>query len=397
MKALRLAVGVVTALVLSGGAWAAEPIKIGFPMGLSGGAASYGVPYLKGAEIAVAEINAAGGVLGRPLELIPRDTQTNADQAVRQVRELILKDNVDLIVGSSSSAESAAVSAIARENKTYFATPSSKLDSLTSPKNLHPYVFRFSTNTTIEGRTAATIMAKWQDVKRVATMLPDYGYGRELGVAFIEELKKIRPDIEIVDQQFPRFGEQDFTPFITAQMAKKPDAVFSAEFASDFITFSKQAAPLGYFKAINNRAIFAADSGALDIAQALGPDYPFGIIANTCDPVIWQSNEPDAHKIFTEKVKKYMNLDYGSGLAVLGYNAIIGVSAAIRKAGSTDSDAISKASLGLSFDTPIGRLTINPQSHETQLGEFWSEMVKVPQYPFAVMKEPVLIDPKPFL
>ena len=139
---------------------------------------------------------------------------------MRVARELILKENVDFLVGTLTSAEGPAVSAVAKENKIVFIAPVPKTDQLTAPDNLHPYVFRTAANTTIEGRTAAEIMAKWP-VKRVATMSPDYAYGQDVTTAFVEHLKKIKPDIEIVDQQWPKLGEADYTPFINAQMAQE--------------------------------------------------------------------------------------------------------------------------------------------------------------------------------
>ena len=98
-------------------------------------------------------------------------------------------------------------------------------------------------------------------MKRVATIAPDYAYGRDAVAAFVEYIKKARPDIEIVDQQWPKLGQSDFTPFITAQMGKKPDAVFCDVFGGDFVTLAKQAAPLGYFKAINNRLVDGGEVG----------------------------------------------------------------------------------------------------------------------------------------
>ena len=92
--------------------------------------------------------------------------------------------------------------------------------------------------------------------------------------AFVEYLKKLRPDIEIVDQQWPKLGEADFTAFITAQMGKKPDAVYCDVFGGDFVTFVKQATPLGYFKAIQNRLVDGGEVGTVDLAQALGADIP---------------------------------------------------------------------------------------------------------------------------
>src|SRR5689334_24217408 len=176
MKMQRLLLGIFVASLIPAAASAADTIKIGYPMPLSGPASVYGVPVVKGAEMAVQEINAAGGVLGRKVELLTRDSKASADEAVRLARELLIKDNVDFLSGTLTSAEAPAVSTIAKENKIVFVAPTAKTMLLTAPQNLHPYVFRIASNTLIEGRTGATLMAKWQDVKKVATIAPDYAY-----------------------------------------------------------------------------------------------------------------------------------------------------------------------------------------------------------------------------
>src|SRR5262245_48190083 len=215
-------------ILVAGDAQAQKPIRIGYPVILSGPGALIGEPSMKGAQMFVEEINAKGGVLGRKIELIPRDTKGNADEAVRVARDLILRDNVDFLFGALTSAEGPAISPIAKENKIVFVVPVVKTDQLVTKENLHPYVFRTASNTTIEGRTAAEIMAKWPNVKRAATMSQDYAFGQDVTRAFVTHLKKLRPDIEIVDQQWPKLGEADYTTFINAQMAKKPDAVFTS-------------------------------------------------------------------------------------------------------------------------------------------------------------------------
>jgi branched-chain amino acid transport system substrate-binding protein len=378
-------------------ATAADTIKIGFPMPLSGPTAVYGVPITKGAEMAVADINAKGGVLGRKLELIRRDSKANADEAVRLAREMIIKDNVDFLSGTLTSAEAPAVSTIAKENKVVFVAPTAKTVKLTAPENLHPYVFRIASNTVIEGRTGATLIAKWQDVKKVATIAPDYAYGRDAVAAFVEYIKKLRSDIEIVDQQWPKLGEPDFTAFITAQMGKKPDAVFCDVFGGDFASLVKQATPLGYFKAIQNRLVDGGEVGTVDLAQSLGADYPYGIISDAYDPVVWGEGEPREHKAYVEHLKATMQNEYGSGWAIVGYQSIVALAEGVRKAGSTESDNVATALAGLTFDTPVGERTFNAKTHETEAGEFWSEMVKDPKVPFAVMKQPEYIDPTPLL
>jgi len=375
---------------------AEDTIKIGFPMPLSGPASVYGVPVTKGAEMAVQEINAKGGVLGRKLELLERDSKASADEAVRLARELIIKNNVDFLVGTLTSAEAPAVSTIAKENQIVFIAPTSKTIQLTSPANLHPYVFRFASNTDIDGRSGASIIAGWRDVKRIATIAPDYAYGRDAIAAFVDFIKKARPDMEIIDQQWPKLGQSDYTPFITAQLAKQPEAIFCDVFGGDFVTLTKQAAPLGYFKAINNRLVDSGEVGSTDEALALGADYPYGIWANAYDPVIWAENEPPEHKVFSENLKSFLNEKYASGWAIMGYSPIYALVEGIKKAGSTNSDKVAQALAGLTFDTPVGKRTFNAKTHETEMGEFWGQMIKDDHYPFAIIKNPKYISQGPF-
>ena len=367
---------------------AADPIKIGFPIPLSGPTAVYGKPILAGAELAVSQINASGGVLGRKIELLSRDSKANADEAVRLARELIIKDSVDFLAGTLTSAEAPAVSTVAKENKIVFVAPTAKTTLLTDAQHIHPYIFRVASNTDVEGLAGATLMAKWQDVKTIATIAPDYAYGRDSAAAFIAALKKIRPDIQVVDQQWPKLGEPDFTPFINAQMSKKPDAVFCSLFAGDFVNFTKQGTPLGYFKAIGNRLVDGAEIGTTDEAQALGADYPYGIIANAYDPVIWSGTEPPEHKKFVADLKAYAKTEYASGWSIVGYQSIVALAEGVKKAGDTKSEDVAKALAGMSFDTPVGKRSFSGQSHETFAPEYWGVMAKDANYPFAIIKDP---------
>jgi branched-chain amino acid transport system substrate-binding protein len=387
LAALGLAVALAPATALAAGS-----IKIGFPIPLSGPTAVYGQPILQGAQMAVAEINQKGGVLGKTLELLPRDSKANADEAVRLARELIIKDNVDFLVGTLTSAEAPAVSTVAKENKIVFIAPTSKSTILTDPAHLHPYIFRVSSNTDVEGDAGSTLMARWKGVKTVATIAPDYAYGRDSIAAFVRDLKKKRPDITIVGEEWPKLGEADFTPFITAMAGQKPDAVYCSLFAGDFATFTKEAKPLGFFKAIDNRLIDAAEVGTTDEAQALGADYPFGITSDAYDPVVWGGpNEPAAHKKYIEDLKAFTHEKYASGWSIVGYQSIYALAAGIEKADSTNSDAVAKALLGLTWNTPVGPRTFSVKSHETFAPEYWGVMVKEAAYPFAVMKNPELL------
>ena len=390
--ALLVAAGSIAA---TAPALAQKPIRIGYPVILSGPGALIGEPSLKGAQMFVEEINAKGGVLGRKIELAVRDTKGNADEAVRVARDLILRENVDFLVGTLTSAEGPAVSPIAKENKIVFIVPVVKTDQLTAKENLHPYVFRTTTNTTIEGRTAAEIMSKW-NVKRVGTMSPDYAFGQDVTRAFVTHLKKIRPDIEIVDQQWPKLGETDYNPFINAQMAKKPDAVFSSLWGGHFVTFAKQAKALRYFESFAHNFLGAGEAGAIETAKAMGDDYPYGVWANSYDAFNWEAG-PQAHKDYIARLRAYTKEEHPSSWPITGYIGMQILTAAIAKAGSTDSDKVSKAMMDITVDTPIGKQTIRAKDHQANRAQFWGKMTKDPKYPFAVMSPPIYIDPIPFM
>ena len=393
-RTLLIAVlALVLALPLS--ADAQKPIKVGFPMILSGPGALFGEPALKGAQMFVEETNAKGGVLGRKLELIARDTKGNADEAVRVARELILKENVDFLVGTLTSAEGPAVSVVAKENKIVFIAPIPKTDQLTAKDKLHPYVFRVASNTTIEGRSAAEIVAKWP-VKRIATISPDYAYGQDVTKSFVEHLKKVKPSVQIVDQQWPKLGEADYTPFINAQMAKKPDAVFSSLWGGHFLTFAKQAKPLGYFDTIQYNFIGVGEAGSPESTKTMGADYPVGIWGNSYDAFYWP-DAPGAHKEYTARLSKYLKDEYPSSWAIQGYIGMQALTEAIRKANSTDSDKVSKALLDLALDTPHGKMTIRAKDHQLNRGQLYGKTVKDPKYPFAIMKPVQYVDPSKFM
>jgi branched-chain amino acid transport system substrate-binding protein len=392
VRAFLVMLAAVLALPL--GAEAQKPIKVGFPMIMSGPGALFGEPAAKGAQMFVDEINAKGGVLGRKLELLVRDTKGNADEAVRVSRELILKENVDFLVGTLTSAEGPAVSVVAKENQVVFIAPIPKTDQLTAPDKLHPYVFRVAATTTMEGRSAAEIVAKWP-VTTVATISPDYAYGQDVTRAFVEHLKKIKPSVQIVDQQWPKLGEADYTPFINAQLAKKPQAVFSSLWGGHFVTFAKQAKPLGYFDAIKYNFIGVGEAASPESTKSMGKDYPVGIWGNSYDAFYWEG--PPAHRDYVARLSKYLKDEYPSSWAIQGYIGLQFLTEAIRKANGTDADKVSKALLGLTVDTPIGKQTIREKDHQANRGQLYGKTVMDPKYPFAIMKPVEYVDPTKFI
>jgi branched-chain amino acid transport system substrate-binding protein len=384
-----------TLLALPFSAEAQKPIKVGMPMPLSGPPALFGEPATKGAQMYADEINAKGGVLGRKIELLTRDSKADANEAVRVARELILKENVDFLVGTLTSAEGPAVSVVAKENKIVFIAPIPKTDQLTAADKLHPYVFRVAANTTMEGRSAAEIVAKWP-VTKVATIAFDYAYGQDVTKAFVDHIKKLKPSVQIVDQQWPKLGEQDYNPFINAQMAKKPEAIVSSIWGGFFVTYSKQAKALGAFDAVKYNFIGLGEAGSPETTKSMGADYPVGIWGNSYDAFYWEDN-PGAHKEYTARISKYLKDEYPSSWAIQGYIGMQFLVEAIKKANSTDADKVSKALIGLSVDTPVGKLTIREKDHQANRGQLYGKTVKDPKYPFPIMKPVTYVDPTKFM
>jgi branched-chain amino acid transport system substrate-binding protein len=373
---------------------AQKPIKVGMPIPLSGPPALFGDPASKGAQMYVDELNAKGGVLGRKVELIIRDSKADANEAVRVAREMILKDNVDFLVGTLTSAEGPAVSVVAKENKIVFIAPIPKTDQLTAADKLHPYVFRIAANTTMEGRSAAEIVAKWP-VTKVATIAFDYAYGQDVTKAFVEHMKKIKPSVQIVDQQWPKLGEQDYNPFINAQMAKKPEAIVSSIWGGFFVTYAKQGKALGMFDAVKYNFIGLGEAATPETTKSMGADYPVGIWGNSYDAFYW--GETAAHREYTERISKYLKDEYPSSWAIQGYTGMQFLIEGIKKAGSTDSDKVAKALLGLTIDTPIGKQTIREKDHQANRGQLYGKTVKDPRFPFAIMKPIEYVDPTKFM
>jgi len=237
-------------------------------------------------------------------------------------------------------------------------------------------------------------VAKWP-VTKVATMAFDYAYGQDVTKAFVDHIKKIKPSVQIVDQQWPKLGEQDYNPFINAQMAKKPEAIVSSIWGGFFVTYSKQAKALGMFDAIKYNFIGLGEAATPETTKSMGADYPVGIWGNSYDAFYWGATP--AHREYTERLSKYLKDEYPSSWAIQGYIGMQFLAEAIKKAGSTDSDKVAKALLGLTIDTPIGKQTIREKDHQANRGQLYGKTVKDPKYPFAIMKPAEYVDPTKFM
>jgi branched-chain amino acid transport system substrate-binding protein len=385
---MRLAGLSVSALALAIAAVpvAAEEIRIGVLYPLTGAAASFGEPALLGHEILIEEINEAGGVLGREVVSIARDSRGNPEDATAAARELITLENVDFLVGGLTSAEGLAISEVSRDEEVIYIAAIPKTISMIEPERFHRYVFRTAANTNYEGGAAAQIAVEhgWN---RICTLLFDYAYGWDLDRGFKRVTDAEMPDAEYVLELRPRLGTTDWSHYVTQLMGANCDVVFGNMFASHFIGFAQQAAPFGLFDQME--VIMAGEPGSVEISREMGDEMPEGVWTNAYE--VFYAPVGPAHEAFIEKLRERTGEEYTLSWPVVGYVGTQFLIEAIREAGTTDTDAVIEALVGLTIDTPIGPQTISPETHEANRGQFWGPMTSTDRYPFKILDPAVYI------
>ena len=386
---MPLAAALTTVGLMSAGtAVAQEPIRLGAMYPLTGGGALYGVPAMAGHQLAIEEINKRGGVMGRKFESIERDDKMNPSAASATMKELITKDKVHLVVGGLSSAVGLGMSEVSKQEKVIYISTIPKTIQMTTTK-LHPYVFRIASNTDLEGDTMARLVAKY-NLKNLCHLELDYAYGQDLEVGILKALPIHAPNAKIVLTLKPKLGATDFNAFIPQVMAAGCDGVISGLWGPHFVSWVKQASPLGFFEKV--KWISGGEIAAHEIAGELKGEYPDNVIANTYE--LWYHSIDPMHKTFQEALAKKLGTNETPQWAMLGYNGVMFAAAAIEKAQSLDPDKLSAALEGLTIKTPVGPLTIDAKTHQSNTGQFWGPMVKKPGKDYRVMDPVEFIQPK---
>src|SRR4029453_3796847 len=152
-------------------------------------------------------------------------------------------------------------------------------------------------------------------------------------------------------------------------MAKKPEAIVSSIWGGFFVTYSKQGKALGMFDAVKYNFIGLGEAGSPETTKPSGAEHPVRILGDSSDAFYW--GEAPAPREYTEKLSKSLKDEYPSSWAIQGYTGMQFLTEAIKKAGSTDSDKVSKALLGLTIDTPIGKQTIREKDHQANRGQLY--------------------------
>jgi branched-chain amino acid transport system substrate-binding protein len=371
-----------------GTAFAQEPIKIGVLYPLTGGGAVYGVPAMAGHQLAVEELNAKGGIMGRKIESIERDDKLNPAAASSTMKELITKDKVDIVLGGLASSVGLAMSEVSKQEKVVYISTIPKTIQMTTDK-LHKYVFRTASNTDLEGDTMALLVGKYKLAKLCHLEL-DYAYGNDLEVGILKALPKHAPDAKVVLTLKPKLGATDFNPFIPQVMSAGCDGVISGLWGPHFVSWVKQAAPLGFFDKI--KWISGGEIGSHEIAGELKGEYPDNVISNTYE--LWYHGNDPSHAAFQARLAKKLSTQETPQWAMLGYIGVMYAAQAMEKAKSTEADKVAAALEGLTIGTPVGSLTIDAKTHQANIGQFWGPMVKKPDRAYRMMEPAEYIQPK---
>ncbi|OGP76507.1 MAG: hypothetical protein A2Z13_10955 [Deltaproteobacteria bacterium RBG_16_64_85] len=366
-------------LLFAATSFAADTIKLGGMFPLSGRASDLGIACKQGAELAVKEINAMGGVLGKKFELLSADDKANVQEGVTLSKRYIQKDGVNFLFGVVSSAGSLAVAEVAKQEKVIFMDTVASTDALTKEK-WNRYTFRAGTCNSQEANSLAMYAAsKHKKLKTFYNIGPDYEYGRTMWEIFKARTKEQNPKAEFIGEQWPKLFIPDYTSYINAILQAKPDAVFCTLWGGDLVAFIKQAMPYGLF---NKMKWIIATGGDITVAKALGKEMPTGLIVDQRYYFHWPATKRNQ-----EFVKAFMAdfKDYPSAWAAEGYDGVYFLAEAIKKAGSLDTDKVIAALEGLTIDSPRGKATLRKEDHQLTSDFMVGETVFDKAYPFAIV------------
>ena len=318
-------------------------------------------PYKKGMELAIDEVNATGGVLGKKLELITRDDNANPGDAVRVAEELISREKIDVLTGTFLSNTGLAVADFAKQKKVFFLAGEPLSDKLTWQGG-NAYTFRLRPGTYMQAAMLVPEAVKLKK-KRWAVVYPNYEYGQSAVAAFKTLLKAAQPEVEFVAEQAPPLGKLDAGSVVQALADAKPDAIFNVLFGADLTKFVREGNTRGLFQ---DREVVSLLTGEPEYLDALKDETPNGWIV-TGYP--WSSLATADHKTFLQAYQAKFK-DYPRMGSVVGYALIKSVAAGVAKAQGVDSDKLRVAFRGLQVATPFGKITYRAEDHQSTMGAF---------------------------
>ena len=325
-----------------------ETIKIGGLAPLTGNVSVYGIATNNGVKLAVDSINKAGGVLGKQIEYVSYDEKGDAIEAVNAYNKLVQDDKVVALVGDVTSKPTIAVAQKAVKDGLPMITATGTAADITKAGD---NIFRACFIDPFQGELMAAYAAKKLGAK-TAAIIYDNGDDYSTGVANAFEAAAKEAGMTITNKEAYQSGSVDFKSQLTKIKAGNPDVVMVPVYYSDVALIAVQAKDVGL-----NAKLLGADGwdGVLEKIDKSNLDA----VKNCyfCSQYSAESTDPDL-QAFLKKYKETYNAD-ANMFAVLGYDAMGMMAAAINKAGSTDSDKIVAAMKGLEYKGLTGNTTFD--------------------------------------
>jgi branched-chain amino acid transport system substrate-binding protein len=355
------------------------PIKLGGIGSLTGVVSVWGEALRRGAELAVEEINEGGGILGREVVLVLEDDESKVDVGPRKARKLALEDQVDMMFGINHSGVLLAVTELLPSlEKVLIGTCATSTEATT--QRFNRYLFRVHTNADQEGASGALYAANFP-YRRWSVIAPNYAYGFETWGAFISNLKRLNPDIEIMEvQAWPAFASPDYSSHITRLLAARPDAVLSAMWGGDAVNLIRQ---LQRFRFMDQIAFFTPAALAIDVFYALGEDLPENLHTNA--HAYWfeaaEHGREEPNQSFVERFVALHGV-FPHSTAHGTYAALMTYKKAVEMAGSTDTEDVIAALEGVEVAMPAFNGFIREEDHQIVQDVAWGRTEAADDLPF---------------
>jgi branched-chain amino acid transport system substrate-binding protein len=351
---------------------------------LSGAFKDIGERSVMGAQFAVDEVNAAGGLLGKKIKLLPEDSQLKPDVAVRKATKAILEDKAKFIFQLSSTAVARALMDVAEKNKVIFVTFGAESDFLTG-KDFNPYFFRTCFTTGNRSRAYVEFF-KTKPWRKFYLINMDYAFGHAVAEDFKRVAKSMIPDLKIVGEDYHPLATKDFGPYITKILASGAEIIYTGNWGTDIEVLMKQGAQMGV-KA-RYATYFLDDHIQLpNVGEAAIGSF----VMSTYLPTL----ETPKNKAFLEKWhKKYKDTKHPWPTSNIGYgyNGAMFLFEAIKKAKSFEAEAVIKAWEGMEYNGLVGKQIMRACDHQILMpGPVAEIQAKSDLFPFPFPGNPVMI------
>jgi branched-chain amino acid transport system substrate-binding protein len=341
-----------------------------------GGFAAQADAIRTGFQIAIDEANAAGGMKGKPFSLTTADMGTSVEKAITEARRMLLDDKIGFVVVGSHSGAAVALAELLRNQPQAFGMGAFATTKRFTGEEGHDRVGRGNLSTVEIGRVIAEHIKPMQNVKRVATIAPDFEFGKHFVEDFVAALKVARPDIVVVRQEWPKFGAADFTPQATALQAARADMIVSALFSGDLINFLKAAKDFDLFG--GGTKFFTSGADLVKMSN-IKDSIPEGSLVTVWYPFYAISNAQNAK--FIKEVESRTKT-YPVGSTLVGYVSGKMLTSAIQRAKNpSDPGSVAAALNGLQFESPVGPVKVRACDHMAMYNFYVGTVKKAPNLP----------------